>query len=232
MINARMPLSVGASSVQRAFGVVFGLLFAAGGAAFVVLPALADGWVSGTFGAQQQCTVLDGSDVPSDSWPPELENCLVDESWWPIDGFAPGPFALMGVCGIPFVLLGLYLALHAWRTAAWLDGTTATVRGALLTRSVDLATAEVAASTNAVRRNQGELHGRVERRPTIVARDPGSGRKITIPLRGPGEATLPPPELRALADAMTQGRANVGRDADVQVLAGQLRTLAQNPLGL
>ncbi len=66
--------------------------------------------------------------------------------------------------------------------------------------------------------------------PTLVARDPGTGRRITLPLHSPNLAPLPPSELRALADAMTTGRTD--GDADVQTIARQLRTMSENPLRL
>ncbi|MFE9688662.1 hypothetical protein [Micromonospora sp. NPDC005806] len=71
----------------------------------------------------------------------------------------------------------------------------------------------------------------VVRVPTAVARDRDTGRQVTIPLQGMGLDTLPPHEVRALADAITAGRPDHGRDADAHVLAGQLRTMAGNPLG-
>jgi hypothetical protein len=133
---------------------------------------------------------------------------------------------LIGLLGIPFALLGVYLALSALRTAAWLEGSKATVRGALRTRTVDLATATVTASARTYRRNEGTSRASTERVPTITAKDP-DGTQVTIPLHALGMAQLPPQELRALAEALT-----ANQDRDARSLATQLRTMADNPLGV
>jgi hypothetical protein len=209
--------------------VAFGLLFAAMGAAFVLLPLLADGGLRRLTGAADTCefTADDVSDLPPDLLPPGAASCGSSGG----DGIGLGPLRFIGLCGIPFVLLGLYLVLQVLRTAAWLDGTTAQVRGAFGTRAVDLATAEVTAGAVHYRRQQDTVHEHVERVPTLVARDRESGRRVTIPLRGGDGGSLPPHELRALAGAMSIGRSTDGRDADVLTLAGQLRAMADNPLG-
>lgn len=222
MTNERLRLSVGAPAGQRAVAAVVGGLFTAVGVASVLLPVLAEGLLRRMTGFGDPLpSYEDARDLPPGMLPPDLAGTSSS-------GAGPTPVRLVGLCGIPFVLLGLYLVLRVLRTAAWLAGTRATVRGALTTRTVDLATAEVTAGAVA-RRVGDETEVRV---PTVVARDPDTGRRITIPLRGMGLATLPPYELRALADAMTAGRATGGRDGDVHVLAGQLRTMAANPLGL
>ncbi len=233
VINERLRLSVGAPPVQRALGVAFGLLFAAMGAAFVLLPLLADGGLRRLTGAADTCefTADDVSGLPPDLLPPGAASCGSSGGFWGADGIGLGPLRFIGLCGIPFVLLGLYLVLQVLRTAAWLDGTTAQVRGAFGTRAVDLATAEVTAGAVHYRRQQDTVHEHVERVPTLVARDRESGRRVTIPLRGGDGGSLPPHELRALAGAMSIGRSTDGRDADVLTLAGQLRAMADNPLG-
>jgi hypothetical protein len=228
VINERLRLSVGAPPAQRAFGVVFGLLFAAIGTAFVLLPFIADGFLASLTGEDDRCLFTgDMSSIPADL----LRDCVARESAWD-DGFGLGPIKYIGLCGIPFALLGLYMVVNVLRTAAWLDGTRAEVRGAFGTRTVDLANAAVSAGAIAYRRQQDTAHAHIERVPTIVAQDRGTGKKVTIPLRGGHGSTLPPHELRALADAMTVGRSTDGRDADVLTLAGQLRRMAENPLGL
>ena len=229
MINERLRLSVGAAPLQRGFAVIFGMVFAAFGGLFVVLPLAFDGFLRRFTSFDDGYRYAgDGPDL-SDLDPPPFSSSG-DGTWW--DGFGIGPARYIGICGIPFVLIGLYFALQALRTAAWLDGTKATVRGALVTRTVDLATADVSVGAVANRRNSDGTHVTVHRIPTIVAADRGTGRKVTIPLQGMGMATLPPHELRALADAMTSGRATTGRDADVHTIAHQLRAMAENPLGL
>jgi hypothetical protein len=67
--------------------------------------------------------------------------------------------------------------------------------------------------------------------PTLIAEDRATGRSVTIPLESGHGGQLPPFELRALADAMTVGRSTDGRDHDVHTIAGQLRAMAENPLG-
>ena len=107
--------------------------------------------------------------------------------------------------------------------AVWLDGTTVRVRQALGTRSVDLARADVCVEQVTGRTTDG---GRlvIAQTPTLVARDPGSGRRVAVPLRLPGY------ELRRLADAMTLGRSAIGRDQDAHVIAGRLRAMAADLL--
>ncbi|MBY8872235.1 hypothetical protein K7640_10325 [Micromonospora sp. PLK6-60] len=220
MTNQRLRLSIGAAPGQRAFTALVGILFTAFGAAFVLLPLTADALLRRITGFGDPLpSYEDARDLPPGMLPPDLAGTPAD------DGL--GGMRLIGLCGLPFVLLGIWFVLRVLRTAAWLDGTRAEVRGAFLTRTVDLATAEIGAGAAAYRTGDESML----RVPTVVARDPGSGRQVTIPLRGMGLATLPPHELRALADAMTTGRPTGGRDADVHALAGQLRELATRPLG-
>ncbi len=232
MINERLRLSVGAPATQRVFGVAFGLLFAAMGAGFVLAPMLAGGGLRALTGAADDCefTTDDVSGLPPDLLPAEAADCTSSWDFWGSADAGLGPLRLIGLCGVPFVLVGLYLALQVLRTAAWLDGTTAQVRGALGTRAVDLAKADVTAGAISYRRHEDTVHEHVERVPTLVARDRESGRRITIPLRSGDGGSLPPHELRALASAMSVGRSTDGRDADVLALAGQLRTMADHPL--
>nr|BFE67872.1 hypothetical protein GCM10020092_011730 [Actinoplanes digitatis] len=138
-----------------------------------------------------------------------------------------GAMRLIGLIGIPFIVIGLYLALSALRTAAWLEGTRATVRRAFRARTVDLATATITVGALAFRRNRETSRETIERLPTLIARDPADGPTITIPLHGVGMTQLPPPELRALAQAI-----EANPDGDARNLAAQLRTMADNPLGV
>lgn len=221
MTSEKIRLSVGASPGQRALAAVAGVLFTAFGATFVLLPVLADRMLSRLTGTGDPFPSYDDArDLPPGMLPPELTGGTTASTL--------GPARFVGLCGLPVVLLGLYLLLRVLRTAAWLDGTRASVRGALGTRTVDLATAEV--QGGAVVHRAGD--DAVVRVPTLVARDRDTGRRVTVPLQGMGLAGLPPYELRALADAITAGRPTEGRDADAHVLAGQLRAMAANPLGL
>ncbi|MET8910830.1 hypothetical protein [Micromonospora sp. NPDC004551] len=218
MTNERIRLSVGLASGQRAGAAVVGVLCTALGAAFVLLPLVADGLLRRITGFGDPVPSYDDvRDLPPDLLPPDLHGAAA----------GPAPLRYAGLCGLPFVLLGLLLVLRVLRTAAWLDGTRASVRGALGTRTVDLATAEVRGGTVAHRVGDDG----VVRVPTLIARDRETGRRVTIPLQGPGLGDLPPYELRALADAITAGRPDQGRDADEHALAGRLRTMAGNPLG-
>ncbi|NES26865.1 hypothetical protein GCE86_30665 [Micromonospora terminaliae] len=218
MTNDRIRLSVGAASGQRAGAAVVGVLFTAFGAAFVLLPLVAEGLLRRVTGFGDPVPSYDDvRDLPPDLLPPDLNDAPA----------APTPLRFAGLCGLPFVLLGLYLVLRVLRTATWLDGTRASVRGALGTRTVDLATADVRGG--AVAHRVGD--DGVVRVPTLIARDRETGRRVSIPLQGPGLGTLPPYELRALAEAITAGRPDQGRDADAHVLAGRLRTMAEDPLG-
>jgi hypothetical protein len=222
VISERLTLSIGAAPAQRVFGAVFGGLFATAGAAFTLLPFVVEGWLGNAFGGAEDCpTSSEISGIPPELLPPSVRECISDGSWFTGgDGF--GAMRLIGLLGIPFVLVGGYLAVSALRTAGWLDGTRATIRGAFRTRTVDLATATVTAGATTYRRNRDTTH----QVPTLVAKDP-AGHRVTIPLHGVGAAQLPPAELRALAEALA---ANPDRDA--RAVATQLRAMADNPLGL
>lgn len=226
VINERVRLSVGAVGAQRVIGVVAGLVFAAGGAAFALMPVLASRWIPALGGqpGHGECTV-EGGDI--DDLPPELlEQLGCSRSPSLFDGFAP--IQLIGLLGLPFVALGLVLVLRVLRGAVWLEGTHADVRGAFRTRRVDLSTAEITAGAV----EQGSDHHRV-RIPTLVARDPATGRQVTIGLRGNAGGHLPPHELRALADAITRNRpGDGGRHADAHAIARQLRERAERPLAI
>jgi hypothetical protein len=233
MINEKLRLSVGASPAGRVAGVVFGLIFAAFGATFAA-GALTVGAFFGDEGAgffrgdPVTCSYTDDSGFDPDGLG---ELPCPDGGGWTHRLFTVAH--LFTLIGVLVGLLGLYLVLRALRTAAWLDGTRLRVRGAVGSRSVDLATAEVWAGVTEHRSVRDE-HGHTDvlRVPTLTALDRRSGRRISLPLRAPGLGVLPPYELRALADAMTYGRPEGGGHADVHAAAAQLRTLAGNPLNL
>jgi len=227
VITERLRLSIGSPPAQQAFGVAFGLIFAAAGAAFALLPFVVDGWLGRAFGADDSCpSASEVSGIPPEMLPPSVRECISDGSWFNGgDGF--GPLRLIGLLGIPFMLVGLYLALSALRTAAWLEGTRVTVRTALRSRTVDLATATITGGATAYRRNRGTSRESVMQAPTLIASDPAGGPSVTIPLHGVGMAQLPAPQLRALAEALTGNP-----DGDARTMVTQLRTMADNPLGL
>ncbi|MEV4704079.1 hypothetical protein [Actinoplanes sp. NPDC049316] len=210
-----MKLSIGARPAAKAFGVVFGLVFAAAGAAFALLPLVFDGWLQRAFGSDESCPSPDEiAGIPPDLLPPEVRECVSGGAWLSFeDGL--GPLRLLGLIGVPVVLLGGYLALKSLRTAGWLDGTSVSIRGALRTKTVDLSRAEISAMP-------GHQRDRTFVPPSLTARDRDSGATVTIPLHGIGSGQLPSSQLRALAQAMT---------ASPEV-AAQLRVMADNPLGL
>jgi hypothetical protein len=218
VINEKRRLSIGPPPVARAIGTVVGLVFAAVGVAFAVFPFVADRFLRDLTGAADTCTsTTDIAGIPPDLLPPDLQVCAAGTGWLH-DGL--GPYRLIGLVGIPFALLGLYLAVKALRTAAWLDGTTLQVRGALGIRAVNLSTADITAAVVTHRTTDDGGHTTITQIPTLGARDPETGRKVSLPLQGMG----------TLADAITVGRPTT--DGDVQVIAGQLRAMAGNPLGL
>jgi hypothetical protein len=99
------------------------------------------------------------------------------------------------------------------------------VRGAFRTRAVDLSTADI--TVGMITHTDDNRHRRV---PTLVARDPASGRRVRLSLNGAGLDRLPPAELRALAEAMTAGRPVSQTDA--WRTASHLQQMADNPLEL
>ncbi|WP_410809639.1 hypothetical protein [Micromonospora sp. 067-2] len=226
MTNEELRLSVGASPGQRIFSVVVGVLFAAVGVAFVALPLVADGLLRRLTGPGDAFTTYEGArDLPPGMLPPGLQDS--GSSSWD----QGGPGRLVGLCGLPFAVLSVYLVLRVLRTAAWLDGSRLRVRGAFGSRTVDLATARVDAATMPYREAGDDGRADGHRTPAIVAVAPDSGRRITLPLGGMGLATLPPSELRALAAAITTGRPLHGRDGDAHAVAAGLCRLAEHPLG-
>ncbi|MET8230219.1 hypothetical protein ABZS77_06005 [Micromonospora sp. NPDC005298] len=210
MTNQELRLSVGASPGQRAVAVVAGVLVAAVGAAFVLVPLIAGGLLRRLTGPGDAFSSYEEArDLPPGMLPPALRD----------SGGADGPSPFVGLCGLPFVLLGVYLVLRVLRTAVWLDGSRARVRGALRTRTVDLATARIDTGA-APHRGVGDS----DRMRSVIATS--NGQRVTVPLRGMGLATLPPSELLALADAITAGRPAGGRDGDAHSVAAHLRRQA------
>lgn len=232
VINERQSLSIGGTPGQRVFLTLFGLVFTAMATVFVLLPVLGAGLLDRVLGNGTDFGCVTSGDLPSGELPPGFADCASSDSIFSVDAITSG-VGLIGLCGVPFVLVGLYMVLRALRTAAWLEGTLLGVRGAFGSRIVDLSTAEVSASVTTHQRGEHEPGPRtLHRRQELVARDPASGRRVVLPLSGVGMANLPPHELRALADAITSGRPTDDRNADVHNLANQLRSMASNPLGL
>ncbi|MFI5927128.1 hypothetical protein ACIA3K_14210 [Micromonospora sp. NPDC051543] len=209
MTNQGLRLSVGASAGHRALAVVTGVLVAGVGAAFVLGPVLAGGLLRRLTGPGDGfASYEEARDLPPGMRPPALRESASG---------AEQPGLLLGLCGLPFVLLGIYLVLRVLRTAAWLDGTRVLVRGALRSRTVDLATARVDPASYRDPEGRGGLSA-------IVVTDRVDAQRVTIPLRGMGLPVLPPSELRALAEAFSVA----GPDAasDTRAVAAELRRLA------
>ncbi|MGC4876303.1 hypothetical protein ACLQ26_08595 [Micromonospora sp. DT43] len=211
MTNHQLRLSVGASAGQRTVAVVTGVLVAAFGAAFLLVPLLAGGLLLRLSGPGDGfASYEEARDLPPGMLPPALRE----------SGGSAGPGPVLGLCGLPFVLLGVYLVLRVLRTAAWLEGSRVRVRGALRSRTVDLAIAAIDS------RSHGDLSARADRLPAVVVTDRASGQRITIPLWGMGLPLLPPSELRALADAFAAGRPGAAPSDEARAVAADLRRLA------
>jgi hypothetical protein len=134
-----------------------------------------------------------------------------------------------GLCGVPFVLIGLYMMAYAWRGAAWLDGTVVAKRGAILTRKADLAAADV--RMGGIDHTRTHHHGvreyrTVVRIPALVVTE--GGRTLKVPLRGQGLDLLPPTELQALADALNRNTSVSAERA--RAIAAHLDGIARDPL--
>ncbi|MEU4470215.1 hypothetical protein [Micromonospora sp. NPDC023888] len=223
MMNQELRLSVGASPSQRTWAVVVGVFVAAVGTVFVVLPLVGGGLLTRLSGPGDPFSSYEEArDLPPGMLPPALRDA---------DGNAgqAGLSPFIGLCGLPFVLLSIYLVLRVLRTAAWLEGSHVRVRGAFRTRGVDLSTARIDAAPLSYREADDDRSAGGQRAPAIVATDHADGRRLTIALHGMGLTSLPPSELRALADAITTGRPEDGRDGDAHAVARQLRRLAETP---
>ncbi|MCG5468686.1 hypothetical protein LADH09A_002555 [Micromonospora sp. LAH09] len=222
MTNQELRLSVGASPGQRTVAVLSGVFVATVGAAFVALPLIAGGLLRRLAGPGDAfASYEEARDLPPGMLPPALRDsgAGADQS---------NPVPVIGLCGLPFLLLGVYLVLRVLRTAAWLDGSRARVRGAFTTRTVDLATARIDTAKLSYRGTGDDAPMVGQRLRAVIATDRASTRRVAIPLRGMGLGSLPPAELRALADAITTGRPVDGRD-DAYAVADQLRRLAAHP---
>ncbi|MDG4836873.1 hypothetical protein O7631_10130 [Micromonospora sp. WMMD967] len=222
MTHQELRLSVGASPAQRTVAVLSGVFLATLGVAFVALPLLAGGLLRRLTGPGDAfASYEEARDLPPGMLPPALRDSAggADQS---------GSVPVVGLCGLPFVLLGVYLVLRVLRTAAWLDGSRVRVRGAFRTRSVDLATARIDADGVSHRGDDAPMVGQ-RLRSTVVAVDRSGAPRVVIPLRGMGLDSLPPSELRALADAITTGRPADGRDDAAHAVADHLNRLATHP---
>lgn len=220
-MTEKLRLSATPSLAARVIGVVAGLIFVVVGTAFAALPLIADSWLRDLTGNDSpSCDGLQG--IPSDALPPELHDCAnLPAAGLPDPGL--GALRFVGLIGLPFALIGLYLIVRVLRTAAWLDGPLLQIRYALTTRHANLSTAEVSVDL-ITRRTTGDGRPTIRQVPTLIAKDVDASTPVRLPL------LLPVSELRALADAIATGRAPEGRDREAQLVADQLRATADNPL--
>lgn len=212
----RVKLSVGASGAVKGLTVIVAVIMLAV-SGFVGLVAYGL-----TYGAQTIIT----SSLDDGPWHLDDEGKLVQG---PGQTEATGFTLALGIggaaCSLIVALVGLYLMLRVVRTGAWLEGSVLCVRGALRTKRRDLATTVVSGGS---RLRSGDDRS-VQKVEVIMAADPGSSRKIVLPLRGAGLAMLPAEELRMLANAITNHRTRSGPDDGAFLLAEHLRRLAADP---
>jgi hypothetical protein len=221
MTERSLRLSNGPGRAGRIIGVVVGVVFAAGGLLFAAMAAIGDRFLEG-FGDTSRC--VDPADVaglPPYALPPDVAVC---------SGWLPDHIGWFGAAGLVvgggFALIGLSVAMRSLRAASWLEGTVLRVRGAFRTRRIDLATADVTLGTVTQAVDDNHYH----RVPTLVARDPASGRRVRLSLSGTGMDRLPPAELRAVAGAVTTARPV--SEVDAWRVAAHLQQMADNPLDL
>ena len=220
--NQRLRLSTGMSAPIKIFVSVVALFLALGGVGFAAfawgIGAVSDSVTSDPFGSAPLGDDPLGGDPFSDGMQSQTS-------------FFSTVVRAMGLCGLPFVLVGLYLLIYTWRNAIWLDGTVVSKRGAFLTRRTDLATADVRMGN--ITQSTSHQHGyhqyrTVVRIPALVANDAATGRTMKIPLRGQGLDLLPPHELQALAGALSANMSNGAERA--RAIAAHLSAVAADPL--
>jgi hypothetical protein len=206
-------LSIGASAAAKVFAVIVGIIGVSFAAFFVGVTTL------GGSLANRASDMFGSSGVP-------------DPSVDPVGGMTDtvsSAFRLFGLCAVPIAAVFIYVVLSTLRRAAWLDGTTAVVRGAFTTKRVDLSTATVQGDSVRYRQAHGD-RTYIYTVPALAARDRTTGRQIKIPLRGMGLKRLPAGELVALADAMMAGRRPSDPDyGGAAALADSMRQMAANP---
>ena len=184
---ARVRLSIGASAFGKIFGTVGLVLVLA--AVVVTTVKVADTSAAGE--------TANGGNSATDS-------ALSGTTAGVLDDFAQGvrtaplPFRLLALACL---LGGLYALLLLWRATAWLDGTVATKRGALLSRRADLARASV--GLGSIDRSSTTHWYNI---PAPVVTPPGRTLSLKIPLHGLGLRRLPASQLVALARAVGSNR--------------------------
>lgn len=138
-----------------------------------------------------------------------------------------------GLVGAAFAALLLECLLWSIRYAAWLEDTTLVVRGTLITRRCDLATAArlelVSVAELPVPPVAGgmAMPSTVRRVPRLIAYDDAVGRRVALNLVHPATNTvLVTPKLGALIDAMLARPEQDPDGASARRVATALRSLA------
>ncbi|GAA1618598.1 hypothetical protein ACFQY4_03070 [Catellatospora bangladeshensis] len=222
MSQPRLALSIGVPTGIKIFATVVAAFMIAGSVLVAVL----------AFGFSFFARTTVNSTIGDGEW-------HVDDNGNLVPGPAPDPgsslaggvsvIGLAGAaCALLVILVAGYMVLRVWRTAAWLEGTVLTVRGALGSKTADLATSIVTGGSQlqAVGTGEARSYHRVQ---VLHAADPRSGVQLTLPLRGAGLAMLPAAQLTALADAITRGRPRTEATESSFVVAERLRDFARDP---
>ncbi|MEU7826003.1 hypothetical protein [Catellatospora sp. NPDC049133] len=115
--------------------------------------------------------------------------------------------------------LGLYGLVAILRGGTWLQGSVLTVRGAVRTRSVDLAAATVV----------GKIDYPADEQVSLVAHDDATGQRVSLTLGGFDRIEFTPQELDALADAIDSVRSGPPADEETLRIAGRLRLFYRRP---
>lgn len=130
-----------------------------------------------------------------------------------------GEAAFYSVHFLGAACLGLYGVLGVLRGGTWLHGSVLTVRGAVRTRSVDLAAATV----------RGKFDDTENGRVSLVAHDLATGRRVSLELGASNRIEFTPQELDVLADAIESARAGPPADEETLRIAGRLRLFYRRP---
>ncbi|MEV4415410.1 hypothetical protein [Catellatospora sp. NPDC049609] len=222
MSQPRLALSIGVPTGIKIFATVVAAFMIGGSVLFAVLASGLSFFARTTVNS----TVGDG-------------DFHIDDNGNLVPGPAPDPgsdiaagISVIGLagagCALLVSLVAVYFLLRVWRTAAWLDGTVLTVRGALSSKTADLSTSIVNGGSRLQAVGAGDSRT-LHRVQVLQVADPRSGVQLTLPLRGAGLAMLPAGQLTALADAITRGRSRTEATESSFVVADRLREFARDP---
>jgi hypothetical protein len=214
----RVRLSAGASTVNKVVFTVLG----------VFLVCFSFGFLLVGFGLAFGRQTAIGSSLPDGSWYVDENGNLVEGTQF--EGFDNGPLGYAGLAamlaGLLIALFAVYVVLKVVRSASWLEGSRLYQRGALRTRSANLATAEVGAGSAMQSTGSGESRNTVAVQ-SLTARE--EGKTVVLPIRRAGAVVLPSDQLMMLANAITNQRTRQGDDDQAFVVAERLRDFAKDP---